>query len=166
MSDPIKEKVSRQSVAAAELIAALRSDDDQLNHDMVEGETDFFEAVEAALDKVREYQTHIVGIDGTMKGLSDRKARMEKRVSSLRGLIDQAFQLAGVSSHTFACETVSIKRVPPKLVITDESQIPSKFFKPQPPKLDRKELLEAAKGGEVLGAHMSNGGQTIQIRSS
>jgi len=58
-----------------------------------------------------------------------------------------------------------MKAVPQKLIVTDESQIPTRFFKPQPPKLDRKELLDALKIGETVpGADMSNGGTTIQIR--
>lgn len=164
MRDFTREQINKNAIAAAGLIASLASDDDVLNHDMVEGETDLFEAVERALDEIRECQTLEAGIAATEKQLSDRKDRLKKRADRLRGLIDQAFQMAEVKSHTFPCETVTTKRTPPKLIITDESQIPSKFFTPQPPKLDRKALIDAAKTETVKGAEMSNGGSTIQIR--
>lgn len=164
MKDFIEEKVTREAKAAAELIREINSDDEQLNHDMVEGETNFFEAVECVLDEIRMCDTLQHGIEQTSKQLADRKDRVKKRAERLRGLIDQAFQMAEIKSHTFPCETVTIKRTPPKLIITDESQIPSQFFVPQPPKLDKKALLAAAKEASVKGAEMSNGGQTIQIR--
>lgn len=159
--------LNRQAVAAAELLAALGDDahDDDLAHDMIEGETDFFEAVERALSEIDECEIMQAGIKDMQKRLSDRLARVSGRADRLRGLIDQAFQMAEIKSHKFASATISTKAVPRKLIVTDESQIPARFYEPQPPKLDRKALLDAMKAGKgVPGADMSNGGTTIQIR--
>lgn len=158
--------VSRQAVAAAELVRALQTGDgdEVLIHDMIEGETDFFEAVERALDEINECELVSAGCADMAKKVSDRKGRFDRRAERLRGLIDQAFQLAGVESHKFATATISTKRVPPKLIVTDEASVPSQYYKPQPPKLDLSSLKEAAKNGPVPGAEMSNGGTTIQIR--
>jgi hypothetical protein len=159
--------LNRQAVAAAELLAALGDDaqDDDLAHDMIEGETDFFEAVERVLSEIDECEIMQAGIKDMQKRLSDRLARVSGRADRLRGLIDQAFQMAEIKSHKFASATISTKTVPRKLIVTDESQIPARFYEPQPPKLDRKALLDAMKAGEgVPGADMSNGGTTIQIR--
>lgn len=158
--------LSRQAVAAAELIKALgeHADDAELVHDTVEGETDFFEAVERALDEIAECEIMSAGITEMQKKLSDRLARTKGRADRLRGLIDQAFQMAEVSGHKFATATISTKALPPKLIVTDESIIPSEFFEPQPPKLNRKALLDALGSARVPGAELSNGGTTIQIR--
>lgn len=167
MSDYRDHGINRQAVAAAELIRALGedADDETLIHDTVEGETDFFEAVGRALDEIGECEIMAAGISDMQKRLSDRLTRANNRAEKLRGLIDQAFQMAEVKSHKFPTATIASKSIPRKLIVTDESQIPTRFFKPQPPKLDRKELLDALKNGEAVpGADMSNGGTTIQIR--
>ena len=158
--------LSRQSVAAAELIAALGNDadDETLVHDMVEGETDFFEAVERALDEIGECEIVAAGVKDMQKKLSDRLTRTENRAARLRGLIDQAFQMAEVTSHKFPTATISTKKIPQKMIVVDEAAIPSEYFAPQPPKLDRKALTDAVKAGTVPGAELSNGGTTIQIR--
>lgn len=162
--DYLREEVERQAIAAAGLLQELNSEDDVLNHDMIEGETGFFEAVERALDHIRECDTLLAGIADTKKALSDREARVKQRRDRLRGLIEQAFAIAQIKSHTFPCETVTTKAVPPKLIVSDEAEVPSQYFEPQPPKLDRKALLAAVKEGDVPGASLSNGGMTIQIR--
>jgi hypothetical protein len=167
MTDYKDHGLSRQAIAAAELLAALGNDaqDEDLAHDMVEGETDFFEAVERVLSEIDECEILQAGIKDMQKRLSDRLARVSGRADRLRGLIDQAFQMTEIKSHKFASATITTKAVPRKLIVTDESQVPTRFFKPQPPKLDRKELLDAIKNGEAVpGAEMSNGGTTIQIR--
>lgn len=167
MTDHRDHGLNRQAFAAAELLAALGDDaqDDDLAHDMIEGETDFFEAVERVLSEIDECEILTAGIKDMQKRLSDRLARVSGRADRLRGLIDQAFQMAEIKSHKFASATISTKAVPRKLIVTDESQIPARFYKPQPPKLDRKALLDAIKAGEAVpGADMSNGGTTIQIR--
>lgn len=158
--------ISKQAVAAAELVRALGEDSDDavLVHDVIEGETDFFEAVERALDEIGECEIVAAGVKDMQDKLSKRLSRTNLRAEKLRGLIDQAFQMADIKSHKFPGATISTKAIPRKLIITDESAIPSKFFVPQPPKLDRKALTQAASVGPVDGAEMSNGGTTIQIR--
>jgi sugar-specific transcriptional regulator TrmB len=167
MKDYKDHGLNRQAVAAAELIRALGEDaeDETLIHDAVEGETDFFEAVERALDEISECEIIAAGIKDMQKRLQDRLTRTQNRQEKLRGLIDQAFQMAEIKSHKFATATIASKQIPRKLIVTDESQLPARFFKPQPPKLDRKELTDALKDGEAVpGADLSNGGTTIQIR--
>ncbi|MGE0857439.1 MAG: siphovirus Gp157 family protein [Hyphomicrobiaceae bacterium] len=45
------------------------------------------------------------------------------------------------------------------------SRIPSEFWKPQPPRLDKKVVLDALKAGAVVpGAELSNGGETLSMR--
>lgn len=164
MRDITREQLQRNAIAAAELIAELNCDDETLNSDMIEGETDFFEAVERALNEIGECEIMIAGIADAAKRLSDRTTRAKSRADRLRGLIDQAFQMAEIKNHTFPTATITTKRVPPKLIVIDEAVIPSRFFAPQPPKLDKAALKTAAQSGPITGAEMSNGGTTIQIR--
>ena len=43
--------------------------------------------------------------------------------------------------------TVSIRINPPSLVVTSEAEVPEEFWLPQPPKLNKKVLLEAINDG-------------------
>lgn len=162
--DATKSALNKQAMAAANLLRELASDDDELNHDAVEGETDFFEAVQAALDEIDECEVLANGLDAKIAQLQTRFARITSRAETIRGLIEQAFAVAEIKSHVFPNATITQKSIAPRLIVSDESQIPSKFYKPQPPKLDRKALLAAVKEGPVDGVELSNGGQTIQIR--
>lgn len=164
MTDKVADNLSRQAVAAADLIEAIRSDDETLNRDMIEGETDFFEAVEVALHEIGECEIQAAGLSDHIKRLNDRLSRVKSRSEKLRGLIDQAFQIADVKAHKFPTATITQKAVPQQLIVEDEASIPSTFYTPQPPKLDKKALKEAVKSGSIPGARLSNGGTTIQIR--
>lgn len=165
--DRTKIDIERQAQAAAALIAELNSDDAELNHDMVEGETGFFEAIEAALDEIGECEIMATGLADHIAKLTERKRRAEDRAKRIKGMIDQAFQMAEVKSHKFTTATITTKAVPAKPLITDESALPSRFFAPQPPKLDKAAVAKALKDGEAIeGAMLTNGGTTIQIRRS
>lgn len=165
--DLTKAHLEREAQAAAALLAELNSDNAELNHDMVEGETAFFEVVQSALDEIGECEIQSEGLAAHIAKLEERKRRADARAARIKGLIDQAFQVAEIKSHKFTTATITTKKVPPKTIVTDESALPSRFFAAQPPKLDRKALTDALKGGEHIdGASLSNGGTTIQIRRS
>lgn len=163
--DKTKANLSKQSAAAAALIEEIGRDDDDLTRDMVEGETDLFESIQAALDEIGECEIMVAGLKDHIAKLKTRQDRAEGRAAALKGAIDQAMAMAEITSHKFTTATVSRKDTPVKLIVTDEAAIPSRFWEPQPPKLDRKLLLDALKAGDdIEGASKSNGGSTIQIR--
>lgn len=162
--DYTKAEIERQATAAAALVRELAGDDAELAHDIAEGETGLFEACEVALDEMDHCDVQIEGLGKLIENMQRRLNRFKSRKQTLVGVLDQAFQMAEVSSHQFSRATISTKRVPAKLVVTDESAIPAEFWEPQPPKLNRKAVTDAAKNGPVEGVHMSNGGTTIQIR--
>lgn len=163
----------RQAMAAKSLFAELKDDEgeveDDLHHDTIEGETNFFEMVEVALRQIIDHGVVVDGCAAAIERLQKRQDRAKKSAERLRGAIDQAFQIAELETgHDFGIATVSPKKIPPKLIVSEESEIPSRFFVPQDPKLDRKALTDAVKalgeGESIPGATMSNGGQTVQIR--
>lgn len=161
------EQIQQQATAAASLIQELGETDDELNHDVIEGETGFFEAVELALAEIDEKQILIDGCDAMIARLTKRKTQARNRQERLRGLVDQAFQMAEIKTHVFATATITTKKVPAKLIVLDEAVIPSKYFVKQPPKLDKALLFKDIKDGiDVEGATKSNGATTIQIRKA
>lgn len=164
-NDTVGMDVLREAEAARDLIAALRSDDEALNHDMVEGETSFLEAMARAIAEIDECDVLAVGIKAKVEQLTDRLRRVEGRVERLRGLCEQAMVISGVPTVKLDVATLSVKEVSPKPIITDEAAIPAEFWKQPDPVLDRTAINKAVKAGvNVPGVVLSNKTTSLQIR--
>lgn len=158
-----------QIEAARVLLANFRdvlSDDAQAIADTVEGETSLHEAIEKGLRRIAEIEILETGIKATMENLKARQSRLIEQKEGLRTSLTVAMEIAALPKLETAVGTISLKKVPPKLQIVDEAAIPSRFFKPQEPRLDKIALAAALKAKEVVsGAQMDNGGLTIAILS-
>jgi hypothetical protein len=186
--------LQREMEAAAILREQLKAfgDDEILAADTIEGETNLLEMIDAMVAADVADDALIDGLAAHIKAMSDRKARIASRKETRRALLASALEIAGKSKHEAPAGTISRKIVPPKPIVVEESDIPARFFEPQPAKLSLKLLGEALKEREVLlaaarkdfsgeelaaaladidkqfpaipGATLSNGGATIQIR--
>lgn len=165
MSDPIANKLHREAEAAKGLIAELHSDDETLRQDMTEGETSLMEAIDAALAELDDCEAIVVGCKAQSEVLMSRARKFDARRERVRTLIEQAMLIADLPSAKRPTATVTVKRTPPKPMITDESLIPARFFKAPPPVLDKTAISAAAKDGETIpGVGLDNGGVSLQIR--
>jgi Siphovirus Gp157 len=98
--------------------------------------------------------------------MQERFARIEYRADKKRALAASGMERAGIQKLTEPDFTASLREVPPGLIVIEEGKIPAPFWKPQPPKLDRKALLAALKAGEVVaGAALGNGSATLAVRT-
>lgn len=156
--------LNKQSMAAASLVAELATDDAELLHDMVEGETGLLEAIDAAMDEMDHCDVIVEGCKAKVDQINKRKHRAERRRERLRALIEQAICMADLKTVTRPTATITVKDVPPKPFIDDESLIPTEFWKAQPPKLDRAALTKAAQERDIPGVSKTNGGISLQIR--
>lgn len=167
MTDPVADRLAREALAAKGLIAELRADgyDEDTQHDMAEGETSIMEAIDAALAEMDECAAVVAGCKAQAEVYNSRALKFSARADRIRGLIEQAMLIADLAIAKRPTATISVKRTPPKPMVSDESLVPSRFFKPQPPKLDKAAINEAVKAGEtVAGVQMDNGGVSLQIR--
>lgn len=159
-----------ETEAAKALLANLRDiigDDDQAQADAVEGETSLLEAIEAGLTRLFELNELHSGIAALIASLKDRGERFERQRDSIRTAICAAMEAGNIKKHEFPLATISLRSVPPKAEIIDESAIPAKFWKAQDPKLDKKSVLDALKAKEAVpGAVLSNGGLTVSIKGA
>lgn len=162
--DPHASRLRRESDAARSLLEQIASDDDDLNHDMVEGETSLLEAVSAALGAMDECDATIAGCKDREAVFSERRTRATRRKDTLRALIQQSLEVAGMDTLRTPIGTVTVKDVPPKPIITDESLIPASFWKQPDPVLDKAAIAAADDPASIPGVTMSNGGKTLQIR--
>lgn len=155
-----------QAEAARDLLRNIPAEGDEaLAHDMVEGETALLEAIERAISEIRECEITEAGCAAEIVTLTARKDRASGRKGTIRAAIEQAMLTAGIDTIRTATKTLSISHRAGKAVIVTEAEIPSEFWKPQPPRLDKDALNKALEERDVPGAHRSNGTVTLTIRS-
>jgi hypothetical protein len=164
--DPIKEA---QAVAA--LRESLRqmgaADDESLLADSIEGETSLLEAIDKLLLTISESMGLEAGAKAAAAEIEHRAERFAKRAAAARALIEQALMIADLEKVERPAATLSLVRRPPKVEITEEADIPADFWKVGDPKLDKKALLAALKGGHAVpGACLSNAAPSLTIRTA
>lgn len=165
MSDPVANKLRREADAARGLMQEIAGHDDETKHDMAEGETSLFEAIGAALSEMDECTAIVAGCAAQIDIYAERKAKFQARADRLRGLVEQAMVIADLPSIRHPLATLTVKETKTAPMVEDEALIPSRFWKPQPPKLDKTAINQAVKDGETIpGVSMTNGGTSLQIR--
>lgn len=161
------EREARAAKALRESIAELRTGDadEDLAIDMIEGETGLFECIDALLAANTADVAMVAGIEKVAADLDGRKRRVEARISTRRALIEQAMMTAEVKKLERPAATLTMANRAPSVVTVDEASIPARFWTAGAPKLDRKALAEALKGGEAVpGATLSNAAPTLSVR--
>jgi len=148
-------------------IADLAGGDEGFIRDSLEGELDLDSLVGKLVASIAEDEALAAGLKDHCEAMNARLRRFTGRADDKRALLVKTLEIAGRPSIETPAGTVSMRPVPPKVVEADASEIPSEFWTPSPPKLDRKALLEALKAGRIVpGASLSNGGQTVAIKKS
>ena len=154
------------------------------------GETNLLEAIDTALAEIDETEVLISGLKEKEGQFTQRRRTMEERVRRFRSLIEQAMAITELPKVRRPAATLTLRKLPPDVVITTEADIPSEFFVPQPPpppKLDKAALKEALRQREkklelagslegeeraralasispIPGATLNNGSFSLQIR--
>lgn len=111
--------------------------------DTLEGETDLREVLLVLVDEIKERESAANGIGTYIADLQARKGRYDKTVETLRTVVLQAMDRAGLDKIAGERCTLSTRPVAPKLVVEDEALVPAAFFTPGAPKLDKDALLQA-----------------------
>jgi hypothetical protein len=120
------------------------------------------EIAEAAVD----YELQAKAVAERAAEMAERNGRLLRTAENLRNVILQSMEIRGEKTIASPTLTLSVSQRSGDLVINDEALIPSRFFKPQPPVLDKKALKEAVvTDGEVIdGATLGNGSISLSIR--
>ena len=166
----VTREVAKHMELKERLEAIYQDLDPQALVDTIEGETDLQEVLQKVANQVLEYQALAAATKERLDALKARKDRLEQSAETLRAIILQAMDTAGIQKITGPEMTLSCRQTSGALVIDDESKIPSAFFEKQPPKLDKalvKECLESRDDNRFPnfeGAHVSNGSLSLTIR--
>ena len=163
-------QLQRETEAARvlrEQLADLAGGEEEAVRDTIEGATNLHELIGAVVEDIASDCASIEGIDAHLKTMRGRKERLEARVESRRAVILNAMAIGEIKKLELAIATLSRKPVPSKALVLDETQIPAQFWKRADPTLDKRALLDALKGEQIIpGASLSNGSETIAIKWS
>lgn len=168
MSKHIITKIGHELADHERVKAALLDEydlDAETLADTLEGATDLPEALLAASEQIGEYDIMLAGLSAHIGDLQSRKSRLARSKETLRTIILQAMDKADIETVTGPAMTLTARKTPAQAIIMMESDIPSRFFTPQPPTLDKKALGECLRNKETVpGATLSNGGLSLTVR--
>jgi hypothetical protein len=141
------------------------AEDEELRAYVIEHGTDFKRAIQACMNRIREARINGIGIKAIIEELGTRWTREQRAEDAMRSLIQKIMEHAGASKFMLPEATLSIGKAPRSVIITDESKLPPEFVrtKTEP---DKAKIKSALLDGEVIeGAELSNGGQTLVVRT-
>jgi hypothetical protein len=130
-------------------------------------ETDLLDFLAAMVKRERRDKAHIAGIDAeidvTIDELSARKRRFERRIEGQRKFVFRLMEHAGLRKLELDTATVSIRKGPAKVIVTDENALPENCFriKRTPNLTFIKELID--QGVPVEGATLSNAEDILNV---
>jgi hypothetical protein len=158
-------RIAAEIEAAKALRHALGTDadDEELYHIAIDGETSLNEMIDAILANIAIDQELLDGIAAREDDLAIRKNRLKERIGYRKAKIEQALLIYGEKIERPEA-TLSLSQRQASIVVTDEAEIPSDFWKMRP-ELDRTALRRALEDGKpVAGACLNNAPQTLTIR--
>ncbi len=144
----------------------------ELDAEMVEGaiETlteDIDLKIEAYCKWIKNLEGDIEAIKAEQARLADKKARTEKTIAWAKDTMLFAMNRTGKTKIKGAIFTASVQKNPPTLKLDAEGteKIPEKYLIEQPPKINKKAMLEDIKAGAQLDgvAHIEQG-EGVRIR--
>lgn len=138
----------------------------ELMNDFIEGETHAYEMLDMIWQEIEERNILITGLKDHINNASSRKARLEGGVDKLRAVMSFVMKRAEQKKIVRPLYTISLRDVAEKLIIEEESEIPTPYYKQPDPVLDKKKLTADLKEGhEIPGAFLSEKGFSVTIRN-
>ena len=166
MPDPLMRELAHHEYLRVQLGEQFPDVDEETLADTVEGMTDLAEMLAAVVRSQLDDLALVSALRARAADMQQRLLRIEQRASKKKELLTSVMERAGLKRLTEPDFTVSLRQTQPPLILVDENEIPSEFWKPQPPKLDRQGLISALRlGRDISGATLGNGGLTISVRT-
>jgi hypothetical protein len=148
----------------------IQSEDPQIDEqtlaDTVEGLTDLHEIVAAIIRSALADEALSTGLKTRVAEMQDRLERLQDRASKRRQIAKEVMVELDLKKITAPDFTVSIRPGTPALLVLDEAAVPSIFWQPSAPKLNRQGLLsELKEGAEITGVTLSNPEPVLSVRT-
>ena len=148
----------------------LRADDPQIDEqtlaDTVDGLTDLHEIVAAIIRSALADEALATGLKGRVAEMQDRLERLQDRASKRRQIAKDVMVELDLKKITAPDFTVSIRPGMPSLQVLDEAAVPSIYWQPSAPRLNRQGLLsELKEGADINGVALSNPEPVLSVRT-
>src|SRR6476620_10610847 len=148
----------------------IRAEDPQIEErilaDTVEGLTDVHEIIAAIVRNALADEALATGLKSRVTEMDERLNRLQDRATKRRQIAKEVMVELDIKKITAPDFTVSIRPGMPALLVLDEAAVPSIYWQPREPRLNRQELLSDLKGGaEVSGVALSNPEPVLSVRT-
>jgi hypothetical protein len=140
--------------------------DDQTLADTLEGATNLHEALAVLIRSALEDEMMAKALKERVSTMRSRLERFDKRAAEKRQLACETMDRAQIRKLAEPDFTASLRQTPASAEILDETILPLDFLIPQPPKPDKRGILEALNAGlEIPGAVLCAPRSSLSVRS-
>src|SRR6478672_6120521 len=147
----------------------LRAEDPQIDQqtlaDTVEGLTDLHEVLTAIIRAALTDQALATGLEGRIGEMLARRDRLQDRAIKRRQIAKDVMVELDLKKLSAPDFTMSIRPGTPALMVIDEAAVPSIYWEPRDPRLNRQKLASELKdGAEITGVTLSNPEPVLSVR--
>jgi hypothetical protein len=140
--------------------------DEQALADTVEGLTDLHEILMAVIRAALADQALATGLEGRIGEMQARRDRLEDRATKRRQIAKDVMVELDLKKLSAPDFTASIRPGTPALMVIDEAAVPSIYWEPREPRLNRQGLSNDLKqGAEITGVALSNPEPVLSVRT-
>ena len=148
----------------------LRAQDPQLDEqtlvDTVEGLTEVHEILAAIVRAALADEALATGLKGRIAEMQERLERLQERAAKRRQIFKDTMVELDLKKLTAPDFRASVRPGMPALLVIDEAAVPSIYWEPREPRLDRQGLLaELKQGAEITGVTLSNPEPVLSVRT-
>ena len=148
----------------------IRAEDPQIDEqtlaDTVEGLTDLHEIVAAIVRAALADEALATGLKGRIAEMQDRLDRLQDCAAKRRHIAKDVMVELDLKKITAPDFTVSVRPGMPSLLVLDEAAVPSIYWQPREPRLNRQGLANDLKqGAEISGVALSNPEPVLSVRT-
>jgi hypothetical protein len=140
--------------------------DEQTLTDTVEGLTDVHEILAAIVRAALADEALAAGLKGRIAEMQERLERLQERAGKRRQVVKDTMVELDLKKLTAPDFSASVRPGMPALLVIDEAAVPSIYWEPREPRLDRQGLLaELKQGAEITGVTLSNPEPVLSVRT-
>jgi hypothetical protein len=140
--------------------------DEQTLADTVEGLTDLHEILSAVIRAALADQALATGLEGRIGEMQARRDRLQDRATKRRQIAKDVMVELDLKKLAAPDFTASIRPGTPALMVIDEAAVPSIYWEPREPRLNRQGLSNDLKqGAEITGVALSNPEPVLSVRT-
>ena len=140
--------------------------DEQTLADTVEGLTDVHEILAAVIRAALADEALATGLKGRIAEMEDRLGRLRDRAAKRRQIAKDTMVELDLKKIAAPDFTASIRPGMPALMVIDEAAVPSIYWEPRDPRLNRQGLLADLKQGtEITGVALANPEPVLSVRT-